>query len=328
VHSDIGGGYYPKEQGKGKDETGMDMLSRLPLAHMYRAARLAGAPLKLELVTQQSVKDDFKIAPETIAAFNHYLTYARTRSGPLTDIMREQRNFYIQWRHLRRQRSPAPLEGTASYEAARQEDKNDLHSANEEFTQEIADFEHWRDNYLNSVPPESHPYGWSGGPRRLEESEAQMPGFDNDRYNEWKEIARFWNREFLPEGMDVFFDDYVHDSRAWFKLAGAESDDVEGELQAWLRKLKEYEARKKIEGDSVPFPLGRDEYRWAKMYERTGKVPPMKNGGREPAWSGAGYLRYRKVYAGGDRILISQEEHRFSDSRLAANSPVDKAKAA
>ena len=45
VHSDIGGGYRPGEQGRGSDPQGADLLSRLPLALMYRAARLAGVPL-------------------------------------------------------------------------------------------------------------------------------------------------------------------------------------------------------------------------------------------------------------------------------------------
>ncbi len=329
VHSDVGGGYYPKEQGKGKDETGMDMLSRLPLAHMYRAARLAGVPLKLELVTQQSVKDDFKIAPETIAAFNHYLGCAKTKSGSLTDIMREQRNFYIQWRYKRRQSGPMPLEESKSYQAARQVDMNDLHSANEEFTKEIADFERWRDNFLNPVPrSQTYRHGEDDGPRKPEEIEAQAPGFDNEWHNEWKEIARFWGKELLSEGMEAFFDDYVHDSRAWFKLTGSEADDVEGELQTWLRKMKEYEENQYYDHRNMPHPLTPDQIRWAREYERTGKVPKMKNGGREPAWSGAGYLRYRKVYAGGDALLISHGEQIFPRRTIAANSPTDKAEAA
>jgi hypothetical protein len=325
VHSDIGGGYSPREQGKGKHETGTDMLSRLPLAHMYRAARLAGVPLKLELVTQQSVKDDFRIAPETIAAFNHYLSHVKATSGNLTDILREQRKFYIQWRYKRREGGPAPLEETQSYLAARPEDKNDMHSANKEFTAEIADFERWRDEYLNPVETDRHPHRWDVRPRKPEEIPAQTPGFDNDWYNEWKEVARFWGREFLPDGMERFFDNYVHDSRAWFKINGTEADDVEGELQKWLRKLKEYEDdeknREKNRPDDPPkaCPLTGEQRRLAKLYDRTGKVPPMVNGGREPAWSGAGYLRYRKVYAGADKFLISGSDQIHSETRVAVS---------
>ena len=330
VHSDVGGGYCPKEQGKGRDDTGMDMLSRLPLAHMYRAARLAGVPLKLELVTQQSVKDDFRIASETIAAFNQFLSHAKTTSGTLTDIMREQRNFYIQWRYKRRQGGQTPLESTDSYLRAPQVDKNDLRDSNAEFTKEIADFERWRDNFLNPLPQEVHSYRLDNGPRTPEEIMPQVLGFDNDWHTEWKEIVRFWGRASLPEGMETFFDDYVHDSRAWFKLTGTESDDVEGELKTWLRKMKEYEESNAEESNAEergPHPLTPEQRKWALEYERTNKVPAMKSDGREPAWSGAGYLRYRKVYAGGDRLLISHVKPlipatRFDRNRSAVYQPI------
>ncbi|WP_420475411.1 T6SS phospholipase effector Tle1-like catalytic domain-containing protein [Noviherbaspirillum sp. ST9] len=319
VHSDVGGGYCPKEQGKGKDETGMDMLSRLPLAHMYRAARLAGVPLKLELVTQQSVKEDFKIAPATIAAFNHYQAFARTKNGRLTDIMREQRNFYIQWRYKRRHQGPTPLEETGSFNAAIPVDQNDLHSANVEFTLEMAAFERWRDNYLHPMPQEDRPYTWEHQPHKPKGIKPQQPGFENDWHREWEEIARFWESEFLPEGIAAFFDDYVHDSRAWFKLSGPEADEVEGVLKTWLRQIKEFEEAKHDSSNRVHLSLTTSQKNWALEYERTGRVPRMINSGREPLWSGAGYLRYRKVYAGGDAMLISEGGQSVSGVKIVSN---------
>lgn len=44
VHSDIGCGYCPGEQGRGIDSKGADMLTRIPLLMMYKAARLNGVP--------------------------------------------------------------------------------------------------------------------------------------------------------------------------------------------------------------------------------------------------------------------------------------------
>ena len=46
MHSDVGGGYPPKDQGKARDGQGM-LLSQLPLLHMYRLAFDAGAPLQV-----------------------------------------------------------------------------------------------------------------------------------------------------------------------------------------------------------------------------------------------------------------------------------------
>lgn len=72
VHSDLGGGYAPREQGRGVDPDGADMLTRIPLLTMYRAARLAGVPLKLELASAV-VQRRFEVAASTITAFNAYL---------------------------------------------------------------------------------------------------------------------------------------------------------------------------------------------------------------------------------------------------------------
>jgi hypothetical protein len=327
VHSDVGGGYLPKEQGKGKDATGKDLLSRLPLAHMYRAARLAGVPLKLELVTQQSVKDDFRIDPGTLAAFNQYLSYATFRSGPLTDIMREQCKFQILWRHLRRQGGPSPLEKIKSYEDAPQVDKNDLLGANAEFTDEIAEFERWRDGYLNPAPTEWDPHGWTQRQRRPEEIARRAPGFKNRREEEWTEITRFWGKETLPDEMARFFDDFVHDSRAWFKLTGPEAAEVEKELKRLVEKMKAYDENAHY--NHRPDPLTPEEREWATEYALTGQIPAMKTGGREPAWFGqAGYLRYRKVYAGGERLLISEHRRRMRDRWMATVRAARQQKAA
>lgn len=327
VHSDVGGGYCPKEQGKGKDASGKDLLSRLPLAHMYRAARLAGVPLKLDLVEQQSVKDDFRIDPGTLAAFNQYLSHATVKSGPLTDIMREQCKFHILWRQLRRQKGPSPLERTGSYKDAAQVDKNDLRGANAEFTDEIAEFERWRDGYLNPVATERDPQSWAQGPRRPEDIARRAPGFRNRREEEWMEITRFWGRETLPDGMAGFFDDFVHDSRAWFKLTGPEAAEVEDRLKKLVRRMKEYDDN--AHDEHRPDPLAPKEREWATEYALTGEIPEMETGGREPAWFGqAGYLRYRKVYAGGDALLISREGWNSGDRLIAAGQTPRPRKAA
>ena len=42
-------------------------------------------------------------------------------------------------------------------------------------------------------------------------------------------------------------------------------------------------------------------------FGRTGKIPRTINAGREPfALGRAGYLRYRKIYAGADKVLLSE----------------------
>jgi hypothetical protein len=54
-----------------------------------------------------------------------------------------------------------------------------------------------------------------------------------------------------------------------------------------------------------------EEHRAAEEYAKTNKIPRFRVGGHE-SWDGAfgvmsraGYLRYRKIYAGSDTALIS-----------------------
>ena len=325
VHSDLGGGYAPREQGRGVDPDGADMLTRIPLLTMYRAARLAGVPLKLELASAV-VQRRFKVAASTITAFNAYLAACTTKTGTLTAIMREQAQYQMQWRLARRERSKIPLEATASFSRASTFDQNDLHSANCEFEQEITAFQKWLSEKGKGFKPAS-----------------QEPGFDNDHKDEWEEIARWWNNvPQLPPAMMRFFDEYVHDSRAWFKLIPGNPDnepELIKSLQAWEAKRKEIEqinARRSKEVTEQrhwlppkarvlpPAPykplsdgLTGNQRNAAMEYARTGKLPRMVTEGREPfeaskdtyyMWARAGYLRFRKIYSGWDSVLISKTE--------------------
>ena len=317
VHSDLGCGYAPGEQGRGLDEDGADMLARVPLIYMYRQARLAGVPLKLELANEDA-QERFKLMPETIRALNAYLATCQVKSGTLTAIMREQGKKQILWHKARRHSGKNPIESTKSFARASNFDKNDLQSANQEFEQEITSFESWLAQKGKGFAPTS-----------------QEPGFDNDHENEWEEIATWWNREPAP-GPEVldFFDNYVHDSRAWFKLIPGNPDneaDSITKLSTWNKRRKQiqdYNAREeKLAADRqkmvglaygknsgvgmqpyrpVKDGLSDEERRAAEEFERTGKIPRMRTVGREPFDSGkAGYLRYRKVYGGYDSVLIS-----------------------
>ncbi|MEJ8322516.1 DUF2235 domain-containing protein [Kosakonia sacchari] len=83
MHSDIGGGYPPGDQGKGNDEFDRFLLSQISLHDMYANAFEAGAPLK---VPEPSLPEDLKnagwramdpklqlefaVSPELIKRFN------------------------------------------------------------------------------------------------------------------------------------------------------------------------------------------------------------------------------------------------------------------
>lgn len=325
VHSDLGCGYAPGEQGRGRDPEGKDMLTRIPLLLMYQAARLAGVPLKLELASDIA-KQRFAVAPETINAFNAYINACGTKSGSLTAIMREQGNYYMQWRILRRHTGGKPLEKTESYGRASRFDQNDLRSANWEFEAEIKAFSAWLDSKGKQFRPV-----------------AQRPGFKNDYENEWEEIALWWNNPpRLAAEIAHFFDEYVHDSRAWFKLIPGNPDneaDMIALLKKWDAKRVQtlgdnaefsrrfalthgdavaQRARQNIPRGATPVGLSDEQRTAAQEYALTQKIPSMTTSGREPLSLRGGYLRYRKIYGGWDSVLISRNDSADGDQENVA----------
>jgi hypothetical protein len=324
VHSDLGCGYSPCEQGRGVDPTGADMLARLPLLYMYKWARIAGVPLKLEFASE-AAKRRFEVAPATITAFNNYLAAASVREGSLTAIMREQAKLHLQWRLARRVGSSAPMEASSSFLRAVPFDQNDLHSANVEFEHEIAVFESWLAKKAKGFSPVT-----------------QVPGFDNERENEWEEIATWWRKAAAPpQAVLTFFDEYVHDSRAWFKLIPFNPDNeddaralltrqaaalrIERERNAQQEKIFVEDQRglsrtagRKQNANAAKYhpPPGKFSAAQVKAideFSATGKIPRMMTEGREPFEAGplvgiAGYLRYRKVYGGSDNDLLSSTD--------------------
>jgi hypothetical protein len=298
VHSDIGGGYCPKEQGKGIDPEGGDMLSRIPLLVMYKGARLKGVPLKLE-VADEIAKSKFVLSTEALDSFNAYIRYCKVTTGPIHQIMREQARLQMMWRIVRTVSGRSPLQDTPSFLRATTFEKNDLFSAADEFEVEIEAFRSWLEERGRFFKPRTQP-----------------PGFKNGHEDEWEEIATWWGKWDVPSKEVLhFFDEYVHDSRAWFKLRGEDNEeDMHKKLKEWVRRRKDVElreiTRKKWAGRGVPPQLSdgltAEERKAAEEYAKTGKIPRMLTTGREPFdWCRAGYLRYRRVYGGWDSVCLS-----------------------
>ncbi len=298
VHSDIGCGYSPTEQGRGTDPTGEDMLARIPLLVMYKTARLNGVPLKLEFANS-TARLRFKLKPQAVTAFNAYIATCEQKQGPIHQIMREQARKQMEWRAYRRVSGKNPIQQSASFHRASNFDKNDLFSAAREFEVEIAEFLSW----------------WKGkGPRFAPSN--QPAGFKNDFKAEWEEIATWWGKVATPDlAVIEFFDNYVHDSRAWFKLVPGNPDSEEKahtQLRNWvgLRELGQASLASprligKADYRSVSDRLSPAQRAAADEYKKTGKIPRLITEGREPLLSGAGYLRFRKIYGGHDTHLLS-----------------------
>lgn len=100
VHSDVGGGYRPKEGGRGKDPG--SMLSLIPLRRMFQKAVQSGVPLEQRTAEQ---KKDFALDAINAASYQamearywNYLKLAGNGGKSLGQSFLSHMKLYYQWR--------------------------------------------------------------------------------------------------------------------------------------------------------------------------------------------------------------------------------------
>lgn len=317
VHSDVGGGYKPKEQGRGTDDTGKDLISRIALAHMYREARLANVPLD---VSEKGVSEDAKgalaVSPSTATAFNAYLDACKIKKGRLEDILDEQTRLYVRWRKARL----SSMADLASVKRADLQDRTDLLEANRELDAEAKS--------LAKPIPKANLKLWDSemvvlvkmGKRAI--AALDRNGVDARHFEEWQRLQADWNSTIPPlPAVSALFEDYVHDSRAWFKPMGDDDQIWKAKQQERMKILQareEYQnaplwqqaliaAGTGMSGSSseLVVPLSASEKHELETYRKTKSLPPQPSG-REPFWMGGGYLRFRRVYYGSDATIVAR----------------------
>lgn len=286
VHSDVGGGYLPMEQGRGKHAEGEDMLSRIPLSMMYRAARLAGVPIKLE-EAPEAVKQAFRISPKLIETFNAYVNACPKPNTVLKlhEIMAFQHQLYILWR----KKMVGNMKALQSVIDSDSCDREDIVAADKELATEMAEFEVWR---------RQKNFG------KTTDVEATQTG-----YNEWSAIEKYWDQPAPPAAITDLLDNYVHDSRAWFKPFGTDSVELLIAMEALVKRDDEITAWRAKPVGPAPEPLTKAEfdkvarYRPARSTADACYAAGFISKGREGKPLKGGFLRYRKIYMGDDSFI-------------------------
>ncbi|WP_263773072.1 DUF2235 domain-containing protein [Propionivibrio soli] len=234
VHSDVGGGYAPGEQGKGCGSQAA-LLSQIPLAHMYKAARLAGVPLTPFSELEARDKVDFEVAPALASAWEAY-TAALDGKGHL---LKRHMSLYYRWRAARLN----TLTTASNFVVANAQDRQDMDDANRMLAGDLVALRKRREGR----PLDSSRDDDGRGPQlpfKLSDLERinRWHFMRAQRYtplDEWEEWALkiFDKPEPLPAEVMRFFDDYVHDSFAGFYMAGEVTEyDKRAKVAKVMRK--------------------------------------------------------------------------------------------
>ncbi len=211
VHSDVGGGYAPGEQGKGRGSQSA-LLSQIPLLHMFKAARLAGVPLIPYSELEATIQDDFQVSDDLKSSWEAYTAALGQNGGKLIKHM----ELSYRWRAARRLNA---LEATASFKAASGQDQQDLRDANRMLEGDLKAL-----GFRRTASP--GPNSDNDQFLQLDQENTNLWHFAQARnrtgLEPWEKdaLAIFTSPEPLPAGVMRFFDDYVHDSLAGFYMAG------------------------------------------------------------------------------------------------------------
>jgi hypothetical protein len=213
MHSDVGGGYLPEEQGKnGRDDE--NKLARIPLNMMYNAALAASVPLDSATARIRDGWDAFKIGKELRTDYDAFIEANGADTRPITDCVID----ILAWRFLYRHgHAKLPF-----VESAEEDDKQDLLAAHDIFLRDIREIS-------DAAAPAHHGHG-SGNKGKLSlgrrilsfyratlEEKETIASTRSPIHKERRDILAL-AIERRPSDLELaFFSTYCHDSYAGFK---------------------------------------------------------------------------------------------------------------
>lgn len=312
VHSDLGGGYPPGEQGKACDDIGL-LLSQIPLHDMYAAAFEAGAPLAIlpECIPEQlgaelafrafktSAEAEFKLNKDMIMRFNAWrstLSFPPETSAAQVDgyhpvrlaqglehLVREQMGWLTAWRIGRYGKNTYLTQPFYLHQTYEDEDPNVLK------VHQDARLAEQKIRYR----------------ARMQKGGEEVQGLpDYDPKTEQRQ-----SREAAAEFQADYFG-WSRDQNSWQQVV---LDSIPGHAVYLMRnrdRKTEYEAMKR-DGERLFPRLYRDKMGW-ETFEATGKLIMalfddqvhdsrawfMRESGVQQREMWAGYFLYRLIYFG------------------------------
>jgi Uncharacterized alpha/beta hydrolase domain (DUF2235) len=228
AHSDVGGGYGPGDQGKGKPGRA-HMLSQIPLNDMHFAALNAGSALLRLNEMPGQVRSDFAVDGELNSRFDAYANWAKT--SKTEDIAgtaggapenRLQQHTHMYWRWRSKVSPEASFKGLHSYLNSSEQDQVDLWESELDWRKDV---ERAREAHK---PTRRHTRAGS----------YEVPGQPSTLQKEI--LAQVAQAASVPLAAGEFFDRYVHDSHGGFWLLGPQT---EFDRATFVREIRKKKAR-------------------------------------------------------------------------------------
>lgn len=224
VHSDVGGGYWPGEQGKAMPEWGKSPhLSQIPLIDMHFAAIKGGVPMKTieEIRADAGLARSFSTDERLLTTYNGWLASLQIKRGDIREVTSSHAQQYIRWRGWLHDGTRGGMAALDCFKrASLAKDKNDVHDADTGLAVQL--------KFL----------------RERRAANASVGGYVQERFKEvirvmspvaalmvepGKSPLSAYERKFLEMAVEGpapstaaanLFTDYVHDSRAGFRPLG------------------------------------------------------------------------------------------------------------
>jgi Uncharacterized alpha/beta hydrolase domain (DUF2235) len=224
MHSDVGGGYFPGEQGKAMpDWAESPHLSQIPLLDMHFAAIKAGVPMMTieQVMADARLRKSFATDEELLKIYNTWLANHGVTGGDAQAYTEAHARHYIRWRaqlHLNHGKGIAEQNFFSRAKAG--SDQSDMQKADESLRLQLnwlierraanATVRGYIAERLRDVIRLTSPMGTF----LVEPGKAPLTAYER----KFIEIAA--DGPPPPPGCAELFADYVHDSRAGFKPLG------------------------------------------------------------------------------------------------------------
>jgi Uncharacterized alpha/beta hydrolase domain (DUF2235) len=229
MHSDVGGGYDPQEQGRGLHGKNEEKLSQMALNAMYQASRKALVPLDRGLASDDA-HDPFEVADATVDAFNAFM---KPRQQPRQ--VREWLLEYIAWRYqVRNTYLTLPW-----HQRANSADRDDLAGANQQLLTDVDALELRRHPASTATWDEDDPQAI-----RQRHAQARVHKLRDEAPNIFELLQA---TPLVDAAASTLFADYCHDSYAGFrpfdrfKVFGWDPLPGSWEPEGYLRWRRRYE---------------------------------------------------------------------------------------